>query len=332
LVPGQIPDEKIFQAIAPGFKQYPSDRFEFINASAESLNVETKKVTITGPTGQQALSYDILILATGSNTKEDAPFKGNGTTEATKDALHVFQNKVKQAQNIYIAGAGATGVETAGEIAFEHGKQKKITLVRELQQPYSLSFIANPNTQIASGAHVLEGTPASVTKVATKQLSNLNVTIKTSTKVMGSAKMPDGRTELTLSGGEKVIADLYIPTMGVIPNSAYVPGTFVNNSGFVKVDEFLRVKGATDVWALGDVSQIFGIYLATYMHFEVEILESVWHTLKTFPSIPKCRILTSRSGIGYTTPSVREYGEAVYPRCQEYCSNTEGGPAIEVQG
>lgn len=110
--------------------------------------------------------------------------------------------------------------------------------------------------QIASGAHILEDTPASVSKVATKQLSNLNVTIKTLTKVMGSAKMPDGRTELTLSGGERVITDLYLPTVGLMPNSAYVPGTFVNNSGFVKVDECLRVKGTTEVWALGDVSQI----------------------------------------------------------------------------
>jgi len=130
LVPGQIPDEKIFQAIAPGFKQYPSDLFEFINASADNLNVEAKKVTIASSAGQQSLSYDILILATGSNTKEDVPFKGCGTTEATKDALHIFQNKVKQAHSIYIAGAGATGVEVTGELAFEYGKQKKITLVR----------------------------------------------------------------------------------------------------------------------------------------------------------------------------------------------------------
>jgi NADH dehydrogenase FAD-containing subunit len=77
--------------------------------------VETQKVTIAGPTGQQALSYDILILATGSNTKEDVPLKGRGSTEATKDALHIFQNKVKQAQSIYVAGAGATGVEVAGK-------------------------------------------------------------------------------------------------------------------------------------------------------------------------------------------------------------------------
>lgn len=129
LVPGQISDDKIFQSIAPGFKQYPADRFEFVLGSAESLDVETKKVTVAGPTGQKVLDYDILILATGSSTKGDVPLKGRGSTEATKDAIHVFQQKVKQAKDIYIAGAGPTGVELAGEIAFEYKGQKNITLV-----------------------------------------------------------------------------------------------------------------------------------------------------------------------------------------------------------
>jgi len=129
LVPGQLSDEKIFQAITPGFKQYPADKFEFVVGTAESLDVDTKKVTVAGSTGQIVLNYDILILATGSSTKEDIPLKGRGTTEATKEALHVFQQKVKQAKTIHIAGAGATGVEVAGEIGFEYEGQKTVTLV-----------------------------------------------------------------------------------------------------------------------------------------------------------------------------------------------------------
>ena len=66
--------------------------------------------------------------------------------------------------------------------------------------------------------------------------------------------MPDGRTELTLSDGQKIVTDLYIPTTGLTPNSSYVPQNLLNANGFVVVDEFLRVKGAADVWAVGDVS------------------------------------------------------------------------------
>jgi len=86
-------------------------------------------------------------------------------------------------------------------------------------ESHNSSLVTNSHSQIASGPVVLEGTPASLSKTATKQLGNLQVKIKTSTKVSGTAKTPDGKTEITLSNGEKIITDLYIPTMGLTPNS-----------------------------------------------------------------------------------------------------------------
>ena len=68
--------------------------------------------------------------------------------------------------------------------------------------------------------------------------------------------MPNGRQELTLSGGDKLIADMYIPTFGLTPNSSYIPAKFLNANGSVTVDEYLKVKGARDVWAIGDVSDV----------------------------------------------------------------------------
>jgi NADH dehydrogenase FAD-containing subunit len=111
-------------------------------------------------------------------------------------------------------------------------------------------------TQISSGATILEGTPASVSKTAIKQLQTLQVAITLETKILGSAKMSDGRTELTLSDGQKITTDLYIPTVGVVPNSAYVPPNLLNSKGFVVVDDFLQVKGVKDVWAVGDISAV----------------------------------------------------------------------------
>ena len=51
-----------------------------------------------------------------------------------------------------------------------------------------------------------------------------------------------------------MITDLYIPTFGLIVNSSYVPSRFLDADGYVMVDEYLAVKGAKDVWAIGDVS------------------------------------------------------------------------------
>jgi apoptosis-inducing factor 2 len=130
IIAGQFPDEKLFGAIAPGFKQYRADQFEFLLGTAERLDLESKSVFVATDKGEKVLGYDILILATGSRTKGDIPFKGRGSYESTRDALHDFQAKVKKANSIVIGGAGATGVETASELGFEYGALKKITLVR----------------------------------------------------------------------------------------------------------------------------------------------------------------------------------------------------------
>jgi NADH dehydrogenase FAD-containing subunit len=86
-------------------------------------------MTISSSTDKQTLDYDFLILATGSRAKGDAPFKGVGSTEDTKAARHDFQARVKKAKTIVVAGGGVTGCETAGELAYEYGRQKEIIFV-----------------------------------------------------------------------------------------------------------------------------------------------------------------------------------------------------------
>lgn len=126
VVPGQLADQKLFEPIAAGFSKYSAKQFEFILAKAESLDFGAKTVSISGG---ETLDYDYLILATGSRTREHTPFKGLGTTEETRDALHDFQSEVTKSKTIVIAGAGVTGVEAAGELAYEYGQEKKIILV-----------------------------------------------------------------------------------------------------------------------------------------------------------------------------------------------------------
>jgi NAD(P)H-nitrite reductase large subunit len=122
---GVYGDEKVFQPIAPGFKKY-GDSFEFIIGTAQSLDFENKTIALADG---KTIKYDYLILATGSRTKEVTPFKGLETTEKTKEALHELRQKIKQSSTIVIAGGGPTGIEFAGELAFEYGSQKHIHLV-----------------------------------------------------------------------------------------------------------------------------------------------------------------------------------------------------------
>lgn len=143
VVPGKLTDDQLFQPIAAGFKQFPATQFEFIVASAESLDVEGKRVTLST---NQVLDYDFLVIATGTRTKEPTPFKGLSNTAETKNALHDFQAKVKKAETIVIAGGGVTGCETAGELAAEYGtgeKAKKIILVSVKKSSSNVNYCSS---------------------------------------------------------------------------------------------------------------------------------------------------------------------------------------------
>jgi len=116
-------------------------------------------------------------------------------------------------------------------------------------------MLINP-PQIASGKTVVQGAPDFVSTYTIRELLNLHVTLKFQTKVTSSTQTPTGQQELMLSSGEKLITDMYIPTLGLIPNTSYIPTKFLNDDGYVVVDEFLKVKGASSMWAIGDASAI----------------------------------------------------------------------------
>ncbi|KAI1860446.1 hypothetical protein JX265_009845 [Neoarthrinium moseri] len=98
IIPGQIPHEQLFQPINAGFSKYGPNTFKFVLSTA-------------------TVSRGIV------RTKVDGPFESSSFTEATQQAVHDFQRRVKTARSIGIVGAGPTGVETAGELAFEYVKQ-----------------------------------------------------------------------------------------------------------------------------------------------------------------------------------------------------------------
>jgi NADH dehydrogenase FAD-containing subunit len=106
IVPGQIPDEKIFADVAEGLAHY-KDKAEFVLGAASALDPNSKIVTIQTASGERKQAYDILVLATGSRTIGDVPWKASlAGYEATRDRLHKVQEQVKAAKSIVVGGAG----------------------------------------------------------------------------------------------------------------------------------------------------------------------------------------------------------------------------------
>lgn len=101
---------------------------------------------------------------------------------------------------------------------------------------------------------MLENRPAGVSKAALKQLTALGADIQLNTKVREPVRLPNGKDELLLSGGEKLLVDLYIPTFGVLPNSSFVPSEFLDSQCFIKVNDYFAVEGGEGIFAIGDVN------------------------------------------------------------------------------
>ncbi|KAI1276032.1 hypothetical protein F5Y07DRAFT_147681 [Xylaria sp. FL0933] len=242
IVPGVLTEEQYTRPIAAGFAKYPEDAFEFIVGTAEAVNTANKtvRVVVGADASERNLSYDYLVVATGTRNAVPTavPWKNNGTHEEITALLTETQEKVKAAKHIVVAGAGATGVETAAELGFEYGNPKDSTAKKEIVLLSADKEVLN-NDSIASN-------------VAT-ELKRLNVAVRGNARVVSTSTLPDGKTEVVLENGEKISTDLYLPTMGMTPNTEFLPPALLTDKKFVDIDEFYRVKGAENVWAAGDV-------------------------------------------------------------------------------
>jgi NADH dehydrogenase FAD-containing subunit len=236
VLPDEIDDGKLFREIAPGFSKYPSSQFEFVLGTASSLDPASNTVYVDTPQGdRRSIPYAHLVIATGSSTTTGLPFKLLGSYDETVSALHDLQSAVGTAESIIVAGAGPTGVEVTGELAGKYGKSKKITLVI-------------PDKQ------ALPGNMASVGQAAESELAKMGVELVRGARVT-EVREPDGskKKEVVLSTGVTLVADLFLPTYGVRPNTGFVPAELLDDGGFVKLQKTMKVVGLDNVWAVGDV-------------------------------------------------------------------------------
>ncbi|KAH0543547.1 hypothetical protein FGG08_002108 [Glutinoglossum americanum] len=242
IIPGLFADDQLFQPILQGFEKYPKESFSFIEGAASAVDVEKTAVVVKTNAGPlETLHYDILVIATGASSAEHMPLKQEGSYKDTLERLHGLQKRVAESTSIVVGGAGTTGVEVAGELGFEYyGKGKSITL-------------------ITNSEHVLPSLRKDVGAFAENELRKLDVEIIPNTKVTAASPHSDAQTELTLSTGKTLLADLYIPTTGLKPNTSFLPPQLLSPTTHdVFTDAYLRVPSTprNTVFAVGDCTGI----------------------------------------------------------------------------
>ncbi|KAH0493781.1 hypothetical protein TgHK011_000432 [Trichoderma gracile] len=244
IVPGQLSEDKAMIDLRPIFKEYPSDQFEFVLGAASALDPTGNTVSVSlNDGGSRTINYHTLVVATGTSSKDNMPWKAMATTEQTKQRLHELQHQIENANTIAVVGGGQTGSETAGELGFEYSKQGR-------KEVY---FIYNDKLPLAPP--LME----SVRKQTKTELEKLNVKLIPNTKVT-AVEHSGGDTILTLTDAEGRITTLttqaYVPTTGGIPNSSFVPAHLLDSNGFILQTKSLQVKGHDNIFVLGDVGSL----------------------------------------------------------------------------
>jgi NADH dehydrogenase FAD-containing subunit len=94
-----------------------------------------------------------------------------------------------------------------------------------------------------------------VSRLAEQQLSKLGVSTVHKLRVVSSEEK-GGKTEVELSDGSKRTVDLYIDATGGMPNSSFLPASWLDERKKVLADaSTLRAtNGAKNVYVIGDVA------------------------------------------------------------------------------
>ncbi|MBI2966829.1 MAG: NAD(P)/FAD-dependent oxidoreductase [Bacteroidetes bacterium] len=206
------------------------------------------------------LFYDYLVIATGAKTNyfgiegltiSSMPMKS--INEALDLRTMILQNfekilmisnerKKQGYMNFVIAGGGPTGVELAGAL----GEMKQNLFPKDYPE---LDLSKMNIFLVHSGDRLLQMFSPASSERAKRYLENLGVTMVLNTRVLDIQG-----DYVQTSTGKDLIARTLIWTAGVTGNPVSGIEQCVNKSGRIKVDEFNRVTGLENIFAIGDVS------------------------------------------------------------------------------
>ena len=183
-----------------------------------------------------AIKADAMVIASGSLYA--APFKPQGDSAAElTQTLRDVARQVAAAEQIVIVGAGAVGVELAGEIKAKH-PNKAVALVSDQPRLFPMY-------------------PVGLHSKLLKRLSVIKVALHLGQKASRLARtdMPHVG-EITLADGTR-LAGLIIPAIGarIADSPAHdLPNIDRKPNGQLGVDRWLRPSSLPNVFAIGDLA------------------------------------------------------------------------------
>ena len=225
---------------------------------AEVAGVDSDKKIVSTSIGE--IGYDYLVLATGSKTNffgmSDVAHLSHGM-KSIPEALDLrslilqnFELAVLAADldsrnslmNFVVVGAGPTGVETAGALA----ELKRHILPKDYPE---LDLRRMQIHLIEAGDRLLPGMSTEASANSLEALENMGVQIWMNTRVEDF----DG-DRVSIAGGKQLDSKTVIWSAGVVGNSPTGLEDAEGRGKRLEVDQFNRVKGHSNVFAIGDLA------------------------------------------------------------------------------
>lgn len=207
------------------------------------------------------ISYDYLVIATGAGTNffgdsslaqrtmqlkttSDALFNRNRVIDSFEKALNSMDDVTRRRWLTFvIVGGGATGIELAGALA----EMKKFMLPKDYPE---LNWEEMHILLVDGGERLLSAFSEKSSLEVARSLKSLRVDILLKKQV----KDYDGE-KLTFVDGQQVETNNVFWVAGVKANSLPgLPQEVYGRGNRLLVDEFNRVKGMADIFALGDTA------------------------------------------------------------------------------
>lgn len=232
--------------------------FKFLMADVLKIDAEQKSVH----TSEGLVSYDELVIASGSTSNffgNDSLVSYSMPLKSIPDALnlrsdilqkfeHACQIEDKEVRKQYltfiVVGGGPTGVETAGALA----EFKKFVV------PHDYPEINNEDVSvilIEASDRLLNGMSENAGKKSLSYLKELGVEIKLSTLVKNYTG-----SLVELGDGSTIHAKTLVWSAGVQGMVIGGLGDECVSRSRYKTDEYLRIKGVQNVYAIGDVAHV----------------------------------------------------------------------------
>lgn len=222
------------------FGRYPRlDDVQVLQGRITDLDTSAQQVTVTLPDGDQQIEpYDALVISSGV---ANGFWRNDALEDLTsiRDGIRRAAEQIAEADSIAIIGGGATGVSVAANVR-ERYPDKTVHFFYSEPQP-------------------LPGYHPKVRQRIEDHLERIGVELHPGHRAL----IPEGFAFDRFTTGPVSWSTGQIPFEAALtlwsvghvrPNNSFIPGDMLDERGFVRTDQFLRVPGYPNVFAVGDIA------------------------------------------------------------------------------